>query len=98
MWVADKCLVMQKGLKGNECTIYLFILKKKFEGGILQPLIKLLFFDASPYLVFIFPHLYRLLGLCNNFAYVVMLSAAHDILEKQESRNETASVREQMCI
>uniref|UniRef100_A0A3Q2V9J1 Battenin n=1 Tax=Haplochromis burtoni TaxID=8153 RepID=A0A3Q2V9J1_HAPBU len=28
--------------------------------------------------------------------YVVMLSAAHDILEKQESRNETASVREQM--
>ncbi|XP_076739675.1 battenin-like [Maylandia zebra] len=58
---------------------------------ILQPLIKLLFFDASPYLVFIFPHLYRLLGLCNNFAYVVMLSAAHDILEKQESRNETAS-------
>uniref|UniRef100_A0A3B4H8Z5 Battenin n=1 Tax=Pundamilia nyererei TaxID=303518 RepID=A0A3B4H8Z5_9CICH len=63
---------------------------------ILQPLIKLLFFDASPYLVFIFPHLYRLLGLCNNFAYVVMLSAAHDILEKQESRNETASVREQI--
>uniref|UniRef100_A0A3B4H7R1 Battenin n=1 Tax=Pundamilia nyererei TaxID=303518 RepID=A0A3B4H7R1_9CICH len=56
------------------------------------PLIKLLFFDASPYLVFIFPHLYRLLGLCNNFAYVVMLSAAHDILEKQESRNETASL------
>ncbi|XP_019213868.1 battenin isoform X2 [Oreochromis niloticus] len=52
---------------------------------------KLLFFDTSPYLVFIFPHLYRLLGLCNNFAYVVMLSAAHDILEKQESRNETAS-------
>uniref|UniRef100_A0A3P9ARH2 Battenin n=1 Tax=Maylandia zebra TaxID=106582 RepID=A0A3P9ARH2_9CICH len=38
----------------------------------------------------------QLLGLCNNFAYVVMLSAAHDILEKQESRNETASVREQM--
>lgn len=32
-----------------------------------------------------------LLGLCNNFAYVVMLSAAHDILEKQETRNETAS-------
>ncbi len=23
----------------------------------------------------------RLLGLCNNFAYVIMLSAAHDILE-----------------
>ncbi|XP_037332063.1 battenin isoform X1 [Pungitius pungitius] len=27
-----------------------------------------------------------LLGLCNNFAYVVMLSAAHDILNKQESK------------
>uniref|UniRef100_A0A672Z2Y4 Battenin n=1 Tax=Sphaeramia orbicularis TaxID=375764 RepID=A0A672Z2Y4_9TELE len=32
------------------------------------------------------------LGLCNNFAYVVMLSAAHDILKKQESENATASV------
>uniref|UniRef100_A0A3Q0S689 Battenin n=1 Tax=Amphilophus citrinellus TaxID=61819 RepID=A0A3Q0S689_AMPCI len=32
-----------------------------------------------------------LLGLCNNFAYVVMLSAAHDILKKQESQNDTAS-------
>lgn len=32
-----------------------------------------------------------LLGLCNNFAYVVMLSAAHDILNKQESHNATAS-------
>ncbi|XP_008283958.1 battenin isoform X2 [Stegastes partitus] len=32
-----------------------------------------------------------LLGLCNNFAYVVMLSAAHDILKKQESENATAS-------
>lgn len=31
-----------------------------------------------------------LLGLCNNFAYVVMLSAAHDILQKQESANATA--------
>ncbi|XP_067275499.1 battenin isoform X1 [Pseudorasbora parva] len=31
-----------------------------------------------------------LLGLCNNFAYVVMLSAAHDILQKQESGNTTA--------
>ncbi|XP_029363967.1 battenin isoform X2 [Echeneis naucrates] len=31
-----------------------------------------------------------LLGLCNNFAYVVMLSAAHDILKKQESENATA--------
>lgn len=32
-----------------------------------------------------------ILGLCNNFAYVVMLSAAHDILKKQESKNTTAS-------
>ncbi|KAG7334767.1 hypothetical protein KOW79_001363 [Hemibagrus wyckioides] len=30
-----------------------------------------------------------LLGLCNNFAYVVMLSAAHDILKQQESQNVT---------
>ncbi|XP_066498161.1 battenin isoform X2 [Hoplias malabaricus] len=30
-----------------------------------------------------------LLGLCNNFAYVVMLSAAHDILNQQESQNVT---------
>uniref|UniRef100_A0A665U2H8 Battenin n=1 Tax=Echeneis naucrates TaxID=173247 RepID=A0A665U2H8_ECHNA len=34
--------------------------------------------------------IYWLLGLCNNFAYVVMLSAAHDILKKQESENATA--------
>lgn len=27
---------------------------------------------------------HRLLGLCNNFAYVVMLSAAHDILSHQK--------------
>ncbi|KAI4891699.1 hypothetical protein NFI96_033339 [Prochilodus magdalenae] len=30
-----------------------------------------------------------MLGLCNNFAYVVMLSAAHDILKQQESQNTT---------
>jgi battenin len=35
----------------------------------------------------------RLLGLCNNFAYVVMLSAAHDILTKQQSDNSTTPVR-----
>ncbi|XP_019906875.1 battenin isoform X1 [Esox lucius] len=29
------------------------------------------------------------LGLCNNFAYVVMLSAAHDILKQQQSHNST---------
>ncbi|XP_041828376.1 battenin [Melanotaenia boesemani] len=34
---------------------------------------------------------FGLLGLCNNFAYVVMLSAAHDILKKQESNNSSAS-------
>ncbi|RXN03473.1 phosphoribosyl pyrophosphate synthase-associated 2 [Labeo rohita] len=33
-----------------------------------------------------------LLGLCNNFAYVVMLSAAHDILQKQESQNSTTPI------
>ncbi|XP_054615904.1 battenin isoform X2 [Dunckerocampus dactyliophorus] len=32
-----------------------------------------------------------LLGLCNNFAYVVMLSAAQDILQKQQSHNATNS-------
>ncbi|KAG9460788.1 hypothetical protein GDO78_019539 [Eleutherodactylus coqui] len=31
-----------------------------------------------------------LLGLCNNFAYVVMLSAAHDILKTET--NQTAAV------
>ncbi|XP_049601719.1 battenin isoform X2 [Syngnathus scovelli] len=30
-----------------------------------------------------------LIGLCNNFAYVVMLSAAQDILTEQESKNTT---------
>ncbi len=34
---------------------------------------------------------FRLLGLCNNFGYVVMLSAAHDIL-KQEDGNSTQPV------
>lgn len=38
---------------------------------------------------------FRLLGLCNNFAYVVMLSAAHDILQRQESANATATVSAQ---
>uniref|UniRef100_A0A667Z461 Battenin n=1 Tax=Myripristis murdjan TaxID=586833 RepID=A0A667Z461_9TELE len=33
--------------------------------------------------------IYQLLGLCNNFAYVVMLSAAHDILSKQGAGNST---------
>ncbi|KAJ8250908.1 hypothetical protein GJAV_G00214640 [Gymnothorax javanicus] len=30
-----------------------------------------------------------LLGLCNNFAYVVMLSAAHDVLKQQQTSNTT---------
>lgn len=39
-------------------------------------------------------NLFRILGLCNNFSYVVMLSAAHDILKKQESQqNATQTVR-----
>ena len=29
----------------------------------------------------------RLLGLCNNFGYVVMLSAAHDILKQEENNS-----------
>ncbi|CAF1244818.1 unnamed protein product [Rotaria sp. Silwood1] len=32
------------------------------------------------------------LGLCNNFVYVVMLSAAHDILKQEESDNSTQPV------
>ncbi|XP_008413294.1 battenin [Poecilia reticulata] len=39
-----------------------------------------------------------LLGLCNNFAYVVMLSAAHDILEKQESKNSTVTASDQLAV
>ncbi|AWP18366.1 putative battenin [Scophthalmus maximus] len=39
-----------------------------------------------------------LLGLCNNFAYVVMLSAAHDILKKQESGNATASTSTTLAV
>ena len=31
----------------------------------------------------------RLLGLCNNFGYVVMLSAAHDILKEEDGGNST---------
>ncbi|XP_060883005.1 battenin [Labrus mixtus] len=39
-----------------------------------------------------------LLGLCNNFAYVVMLSAAHDILKKQSSENNTASASASLTV
>jgi battenin len=34
---------------------------------------------------------YWFLGLCNNFAYVVMLSAAHDILEKKNSTDQNGT-------
>ncbi|XP_069782977.1 battenin-like isoform X2 [Narcine bancroftii] len=30
-----------------------------------------------------------ILGLCNNFSYVIMLSAAHDILSKQDSNSSS---------
>ncbi|CAF4393933.1 unnamed protein product, partial [Rotaria sp. Silwood2] len=33
-----------------------------------------------------------LLGLCNNFGYVVMLSAAHDILKQEQTDNSTQPV------
>ncbi|XP_041038046.1 battenin isoform X2 [Carcharodon carcharias] len=33
-----------------------------------------------------------LLGLCNNFSYVIMLSAAHDILSEQEGGNVTGLI------
>ncbi|XP_078391811.1 battenin, partial [Cetorhinus maximus] len=36
-----------------------------------------------------------LLGLCNNFSYVIMLSAAHDILSKQEGGNATVPIHTQ---
>ena len=39
-------------------------------------------------LVCVFPMCFRLLGLCNNFAYVIMLSAAHDILKEDESPHQ----------
>ncbi|XP_053299152.1 battenin isoform X2 [Pleuronectes platessa] len=39
-----------------------------------------------------------LLGLCNNFAYVIMLSAAHDILKKQESHKTTASTEATLAV
>jgi battenin len=34
---------------------------------------------------------YFFLGLCNNFAYVVMLSAAHDILSGDETKTNSTS-------
>ncbi|XP_065226857.1 battenin-like [Planococcus citri] len=34
---------------------------------------------------------YWLLGLCNNYGYVVMLSAAHDILARHDGKTETTS-------
>jgi len=40
---------------------------------------------------------YRILGLCNNFAYVIMLSAAHDIL-MPESHVRTQFVFLSCCL
>lgn len=34
-------------------------------------------------------HIFRFLGLCNNFGFVVMLSAAHDILKDEGNSNST---------
>ena len=34
----------------------------------------------------------RLLGLCNNFGYVIMLSAAHDILKQESNENATQPI------
>jgi len=34
---------------------------------------------------------YFFMGLCNNFAYVVMLSAAHDILSEDETNSNSTS-------
>ena len=37
---------------------------------------------------------YWFLGLCNNFAYVIMLSAAHDILDGiKPTNNDTSTLR-----
>lgn len=36
---------------------------------------------------------YWILGLCNNFGYVVMLSAAHDIISRINNSNEVSVMR-----
>ena len=36
----------------------------------------------------------RILGLCNNFSYVVMLSAAHDILKQEQASGNQSHVSE----
>lgn len=36
---------------------------------------------------------YWILGLCNNFGYVVMLSAAHDIIGRINNSNEVSVMR-----
>ncbi|VDN01637.1 unnamed protein product [Thelazia callipaeda] len=42
-------------------------------------------------------HFFRIFGLCNNYAYVVMLSAAEDILHRQENHDVQQTVEEK-CI
>lgn len=44
---------------------------------------------------YIIVSVFRVLGLCNNFAYVIMLSAAKDILEMDKKTNLTS---EAACI
>ena len=39
---------------------------------------------------------FRILGLCNNFPYVIMLSAAYDILSKVENKSSNP-VSECVC-
>jgi hypothetical protein len=41
---------------------------------------------------------YWILGLCNNFGYVVMLSAAHDILSENFNQNVQVSSTLLQCI
>lgn len=38
----------------------------------------------------------RILGLCNNFSYVVMLSAAHDILKQEQASGNQSHVSESL--
>lgn len=41
--------------------------------------------------IWFFFFLYRILGLCNNFVYVIMLSAVYDILKDQEQKDYVES-------
>lgn len=41
---------------------------------------------------------YWILGLCNNYGYVVMLSAAHDIIERFNPDNDSVSLLQTLKI